>query len=338
MRLAFATCGIVLCFAATAFAQTKPELVSVKKIWDGGKHNAFTDLARWHDKFWVTFREGDGHVGCDGKIRVLVSEDGDKWESAGLLSEESIDLRDPKLSVTPDDRLMVVMGGSDFEGSKLVGRFPRVAFSKDGREWTAPQKMQSKSGLGEGHWLWRVVWHEGVGYGVSYSDAPKKEKETSDENVLELYQTKDGLNYDLVAKLDVTGQPNEVTPRFLKDGRLMLLVRREAGSHFGWIGTSSPPYREWKWNETKLRIGGPNFIELPSGELWGVVRTYSPQVRTQLVQMTEKSLAPVVEFPSGGDTSYAGLVWHDDLLWVSYYSSHEGKTSIYLAKVKFTKS
>ena len=38
--------------------------------------------------------------------------------------------------------------------------------------------------------------------------------------------------------------------------------------------------------------------------------------------------------PSGGDTSYPGLVWHDGLLWVSYYASHEGKTSIYLAKVR----
>ena len=38
--------------------------------------------------------------------------------------------------------------------------------------------------------------------------------------------------------------------------------------------------------------------------------------------------------PSGGDTSYPGLVFHEDLLWVSYYSSHEGKTSIYLAKVQ----
>jgi hypothetical protein len=25
---------------------------------------------------------------------------------------------------------------------------------------------------------------------------------------------------------------------------------------------------------------------------------------------------------------------HDGLLWVSYYASHEGKTSIYLAKVR----
>jgi len=48
----------------------------------------------------------------------------------------------------------------------------------------------------------------------------------------------------------------------------------------------------------------------------------------------EGTLKEALRLPSGGDTSYAGLVWHDDLLWVSYYASHEGKTSIYLAKVK----
>jgi len=47
------------------------------------------------------------------------------------------------------------------------------------------------------------------------------------------------------------------------------------------------------------------------------------------------TLNEALKLPSGGDTSYAGLVWHEGLLWISYYSSHEGKTSIYLAKVKF---
>jgi len=46
------------------------------------------------------------------------------------------------------------------------------------------------------------------------------------------------------------------------------------------------------------------------------------------------TLTEFLKLPSGGDTSYPGLVWHDGLLWVSYYSSHEGKTSVYLAKVK----
>ena len=42
----------------------------------------------------------------------------------------------------------------------------------------------------------------------------------------------------------------------------------------------------------------------------------------------------MLTFPSGGDTSYPGLVWHDGRLWMSYYSSHEGKSAIYLAQIQ----
>jgi hypothetical protein len=42
----------------------------------------------------------------------------------------------------------------------------------------------------------------------------------------------------------------------------------------------------------------------------------------------------LLDLPSSGDSSYPGMVWHQGLLWISYYSSHEGKTAIYLARVK----
>jgi hypothetical protein len=45
------------------------------------------------------------------------------------------------------------------------------------------------------------------------------------------------------------------------------------------------------------------------------------------------TLEEFAAFPSGGDGSYPGLVWQDGLLWVSYYSSHEEKTAVYIAKV-----
>jgi len=150
----------------------------------------------------------------------------------------------------------------------------------------------------------------------------------------------DGVKYDLVTHLDVPGHPNETTLRFLPDGQMIALVRREGGSKLGWIGRSSSPYKEWKWVETKHQVGGPNFIRLPDGSLWAACRSYPPPgsnsgAKTALAKMTaDGDYEPKLTFPSGGDTSYAGLVWHDGLLWMSYYSSHEGKTSIYLAKVK----
>jgi len=320
-----------------------PEIVSVEKIWDQGKHNAFTDLVRWHDAWYCTFRESEAHVGGDGQIRVLTSKDGKTWESAALISEQGIDLRDPKFSVTPDDRLMIVAGGSLYGGTKVLkGRRPRVLFSKDGREWTPPTPV-----LTDGEWLWRVTWHDGKAYGVSYNaearatDAgkaaaqAKKVEPGPAEWKLKLFSSPDGVHYDLVTHLDVPGHPNETTVRFLPDGTMLALVRREAGNKLAWIGQAKAPYTKWTWTETKHQVGGPNFIPLPNGELWAAGRNYPNRVSTVVARMTPTSYEPLLTLPSGGDTSYAGLVWHDGQLWMSYYSSHENKKSaIYLAKIK----
>ena len=132
-----------------------PQLESVEKIWSHAPHNAFTDLIRFRERWWCVFREAEGHDLPGGTVRVLTSETGAVWESAATVEEGGIDLRDPKLSVMPDGRLMLVMGGCiyDDEGEYLI-RTPRVSFSEDGIAWSAPRKV-----LSEDHWLWRATWH-----------------------------------------------------------------------------------------------------------------------------------------------------------------------------------
>lgn len=343
-----------------AAPEGKPELLSVKKIWDQAPHNSFTDLIRVKDQFLCTFRESQAHVGGDGKIRVLASPDGERWESLALLAEDGIDLRDPKLSVMPDGRLMLLMGGSVYKGTKtLQGRQPRVSFSQDGREWTAPQRI-----LSDGEWLWRVTWHEGTAYGVSYHSeaqpaAQGKEKTKGKDKgknqgknktkgkgnntaagpdwALRLFSTTDGIHYTLVTSLKVPDHPNETTLRFLANGEIAALVRRETADQQGWIGHSRAPYRDWQWAPCGQRLGGPNFIEVPGGALWAGTRQHLPApqgAKTMLARLDLGSLTPALTLPSGGDCSYPGLLWHNGLLWMSYYSSHEGKTSIYLAKIR----
>lgn len=327
-----------LVFPVNAATAPKAEIVEVKKIWDKGAHNAFTDLILWHGRWWCTFRESEAHVGGDGVIRIISSKDGTTWESAAALAEKDVDLRDPKFSVTPDDRLMLVCGGSIYLGTKqLKGRRPRVSFSKDGTTWTTPEKI-----LSEGDWLWRVTWHDGVAYGVSYrSGATAADRTSGKEWDLILFKSRDGVAWTEHAKLAVPDQPNETTVRVLADGRMLAMVRREAGTRNGWFGESRPPYTEWTWRESNLRWGGPDFLELPDGRLIAGTRQYpSPaegpkgKVSTIVASIDGARLVPLVTLPSGGDTSYPRLVWHEGLLWFSYYSSHEGKTSIYLAKVK----
>lgn len=341
LRLGLVALGASLLPAPVVVAAAAPaRLVDVRKIWDAGQHNAFTDLVRWHGRWWCTFRESTAHVGGDGGIRVLESTDGEKWSSAAYVTEKDIDLRDPKFSVTPEDRLMINCGGSVYLGTKqLKGRQSRVLFSRDGHEWSAPARV-----LHEGEWLWRVTWHEGVAYGAAYGEAAGQPGSPSAaEWKLVVYSSRDGLRWEPVAPLAVRGRPNETTLRFLSNGDMVAMVRREAENQKGLIGVSPRPYRQWTWSETSHRFGGPNLLRSPDGASWILCtrdHTTPPAgatkgVTTVVARLGDGGqLVPLATLPSGGDCSYAGLAWHDGLLWVSYYSSHEGKSAIYLARLK----
>ncbi|MBN2316604.1 MAG: exo-alpha-sialidase [Sedimentisphaerales bacterium] len=308
------------------------EVLEVKKIWDKAPHNAFTDLVRCNDTFYCAFREGRGHVSTDGKIRILESKDADRWESAALISLSGYDLRDAHLSVTPDGRLMLIGGAAPRKEDKQsapTGSF--VSFSKDGMRWTEPQIV-----VEPGRWLWCVTWHEGKAYGVSYGAG-------SGGRSLDLLVSTDGVHYEThVGRLYEQGRPSEVTLRFDADGTCYALVRRDrSGSEpsSAILGISKPGYTQWKWKDFGPDFngfGGPNFILIPGGHWIAAGRMHPGGSHTALTYLdVEKgTMTKLVKLPSGGDTSYPGLVWHDGLIYISYYSSHEGKTSIYLAKVK----
>ena len=315
--------------SASLLAQ-QAEIVSVEKIWDKAKHNAFTDLARFKNLFICSFREGDDHIGGDGQVRVLISSSGKNWVEQAVVSESGVDLRDPKLTVAPPELLMLTMGGSIYKGTKtLQGRQPRIATSTDFKSWSPNVKA-----LSSGDALWRTTWHETEKkfYGVAYNQYPNTggpaiEKEWS----AKVYSSADGKIWALVSVLNVPGQPNEATIRFKPDGTGVTLIRRDGGDKRGMIGTAKPPYREWTWNPLPYSVTGPNFIVLPDGSM---VACTIAGTRLGLFKMTDTALEPLLPLQSGGDCGYAGLVWEDGLLHVTYHSSHEGKASIYYARVK----
>lgn len=131
--------------------------------------------------------------------------------------------------------------------------------------------------------------------------------------------------------------PNETSLVFLPDDTCYCLLRCDGTDNSARIGTSRPPYTDWSWKNLRTRIGGPNMVRLPDGRFVAVVRLHNGGPHTSLCWINPKAgtMTEALRLPSGGDTSYAGMVWHDGLLWISYYSSHESKASIYLAKVKF---
>jgi hypothetical protein len=251
-----------------------------------------------------------------------------------LLTEDGVDLRDSKLSITPDHRLMLVLGGTVHEKGKVIKRQPRVAFSKDGYTWTKPQPV-----LAPDDWLWRVTWNNHHAYGVVYTSPVKTEGlKASTEWTTRFVESEDGIHYRTVSTFDIPGHPNEATARFLKNGDCVVLIRREADDRNAWIGVSSAPYTSWKWQPAGMFVGGPNFIILKDISMLVGGREIKPAPvgpKTFIGKMNFQSVTPRLVLPSGGDCSYSGLVWYNGLLWMSYYSSHEGKTSIYLTKIKF---
>jgi len=327
----FSIPALTSCLTATvAFADDPPvaELVECRRIWDRAPHSAFTDLVHFKDRWYCVFREARNHwgPGASGKIRVITSLDGRGWKSAALFSQKG-DLRDPKLSIHPDDKLMLLY----FRRFNPT-RFPEkdelqfVRFSVDGSQWGEPVTVGFPN-----RWLWRVTWHEGKAYGISHGGL-KGNPPFSQPRSGRLLVSVDGRAFEPLADV---GYGGESTIRFTADGTALCL--RRSKSNRGLIGTSAAPYTQWEWKDLGTKIGGPNMIQLPDGRFVAAVRLYDGGVRTSLCWLdpNEAALTEFLKLPSGGDTSYAGLVWHEGLLWVSYYSSHEGKTSIYLAKVGF---
>lgn len=322
--------------ATIAEETTEQQLViSVERIWDRAAHSAFTDLVRFRDALYCTFREGSGHIpGMNGTIRVIRSRDGMNWVSVALLEEPHVDLRDPKLSITPDGRLMLNTGASYYHGSERRGIESRVSFSDpEGENFSRPQKAVFPESIITGFdWLWRVTWHDGIAWGC-VQQVPENA-----ERALQLVRSQGGIRYEHVAALPVDS-PTETTLRFLPDDTMIAMTRRTGPSPAGWIGLSQPPYTEWQFRPTNKAFGGPNLILLPNGDWLAGSRGYDQRPHTTALWKLDLDTAhfeDLLTLPSGGDTSYPGFVVDEEAnrLLVSYYSGHEGESAIYLATLR----
>lgn len=330
---------IMICLAAaiaTISVRAQEISFSVEKIWDNGMHNAFTSIEKFKGEYYIIFREGETHIfdkngNAEGKIRILHSKDGQKWEALPAIGKAGYDLRDPKFSTTPDGRLMVIIGGSIYRDKVLVGSQPHVMFSSDGRNFTTPQPVNiDERYRTERDWLWRVTWHNGVGYTVSYG------RNEQGQTPLYLYSTTDGINYKHIKSFEIDNFPNEATIRFLKDGRMAIIVRREQGDKESVWAASEAPYTNWEWKKMGTFLGGPDFIVLDDEHIVAGGRTLlGANAKTSLfLGNKDGRFEQTLVLPSGGDTSYPGFLVVGDELWVSYYSMHDStNASIHLAKI-----
>ncbi|WP_207801095.1 MULTISPECIES: exo-alpha-sialidase [Gammaproteobacteria] len=319
---------------------TEIPLFPAKRIWYKAPHNAFTDLAWFRGAWWCVFREGENHVSPDGQIRLLRSKNGESWRTVKVFVAEGADLRDPSLVVTPQNKLVLLSAKKVLRAEHGFSHLVYAWQSDTGRQWSQAQEVGEKD-----LWLWRVAFPDSneqltTGLGVAYK--------VGGDYHARLYSTENGIDFiPLVERLRGKRKPeysNESGLCFSKDGTAWCLMRRDPQTAL--LGSAKPPYKRWNWKDTKQRIGGPVMATLDDGRILSVVRFYTVEnkqivaARTSFAWVNTETgkLTECGRLPSGGDTSYAGLVVKDGVAYVSYYSAHrlvarKYRPSIYFAQV-----
>lgn len=291
------------------------------RIWQQAPHNAFTDLIYFHYTLWCVFREGSAHVSPDGQFRILRSLDGIHWLSSAVISMAGADLRDAKFSLLPDGRLMLYGAGALHDKSQQSHQ-SFAWFSDNGLEWSAPVAIGEPN-----FWLWRLAWFGQQALAVSYHCGQPR--------LVKAYQTRDARHFVPLGQAIYQGSyANESAICFEPDGTALCLLRRDPEN--GLLGVARPPYHDWQWTDIGCRIGGPAMLRLADGQLLVCVRLYDQQVRTSLCKLDRLTgkLTELQVLPSGGDCSYAGMVLRENSLYISYYSSHEQRSAIYVTRLE----
>ena len=296
----------------------------LRRIYDEAPHNAFTDLTEFKGQYFVAFRTGSDHASFDGEIRVMASKDLENWQEVAVLSTPDDD-RDPHFAVFRGGLFLyfACRQKSDPEGDRTM-----CALSEDGRRFTKPKRIFRKSNR-----LWRPKALGALLYCASY--------EVKGRWRSLLLESKDGLSWRGVSTIHDREMANETELLPLPDGSLLALVRREAPPRTALLCRSRPPFAEWEKHDTKVVLQGPAM------SFWGreiIIcarfydrgRPYTGLFALNVGRdLSRAEILHLFTLPSGGDTSYAGLLPLDEQrLLISYYSSHEGRSSIYLALLR----
>ncbi len=322
----------------------KVKVTNIRRVYHNGEHNAFTDLIKWKDKFWLTFRScPDGHmVFPTSKIIVLSSPDTKEWKEEYSFSVPKRDVRDPHFLKFKGK--LFIYTGTWYSGE---GELPReeydlnkhlgyAAWSEDGKTWNGPRQLEGTYG----HYIWKAASYDGKAYlcgrrKKAYSSGAGETKIVQSA----VLESDDGLIWKF-SSLFQENRGDETAFLFEKDGSL-LAVSRTSGGAPAQLVRSKVPFSEWTRKDFPFYIGGPHLAKWGDRYLVGGRRNSKDGPKTGLYWLVGDELKSFAILPSGGDNSYPGFVAFDDKHGiVSWYSSHEkdgeGKTitAIYMADLE----
>lgn len=312
-------------------------VVTVRKVYADKRHNAFTSLVSWQGHLYLAFRSGTRHVRPgypDGEIRILRSEDeGQSWDHVTLLSSPDLDMRDPKLLATTERLYVHSFGYRDAERRDAL-----VCYTDDGDVFTPFERAVAEDNMV----IWWPTQHAGGFFASGYRYHGNKRDIRS-----VLHRSDDGLCWRFVSVVHDVPWANESAMVMEDDGTATVLVRNDgqrldppACSGRPVLAKAEPPYRHWVRQELDQVVQGFALHRLPDGYLIAGRVPEDGATHTAIFFHDGNRLTRLYTLPSGGDTSYPGIVREGSRVWMSYYSSHEESpsaeiphpASIYLAE------
>ena len=333
--------------AAEAEKAPRVTVNNVRRAFDNGEHNAFTDMIRWQGKYWLAFRScAEGHpISSKGAVIVLSSPDAKVWTQACRLKVPGRDARGPHF-LAFDDKLFVFIGAiyasaeADTSPSGMNRKnFGCTAFTEDGKTWSEPTRL---TGTDE-YFVWGAASYKDKAY--LSGRRSRRVASAADDGKFELvgetalFESRDGLDWKITSVYH-QDRGDETSFLFEPNGELVAATRR-GGPYPARLLRSKPPYQEWIHKDFPFFIGGPLIKKWGDYHMVGGRRNSRDGKKTGLWWLVGDELQSMAILPSGGDNSYPGFIAIDDQhALVCWYSSHEsdqdGKaiTAIYVADLE----
>ena len=277
----------------------------------------FPDLIRFRGQWICAFREGIVHGNDDsGRARLIRSEDGKNWETAALFEWNGGDIRDPRLSVTPEGVLMINSciyyvgkntGQPESAAEQDLHRQSVTWLSRDGENWSGVLACPT----GVNTWRFDATWHGGMGYAVAYNGTQKSGA---------LFRTRDGRSWRMLKDgFFPESGGTEAAIAFPKEDLAVCLARQpsQGGAVDAKLGVGrGPAWQNWKWMELNMdwegvaTFGGPKLLVLSDGRLVATGRNMG-------LWFVDPETAQLTQFAPPIGNSYPGLVEHDGKLWMT---------------------
>ncbi|MCS7181361.1 MAG: hypothetical protein NZ891_08465 [bacterium] len=218
--------------------------MEIKCVWWDGYHNAFTDIIKFKDNFFITFKHATKHtISGNGEIYIIKSKDLEQWQ---LIKKFPLlpDSRDPKFFKFKN-LLGVLFGRRDEGDREKIDMY--ISYSSDGENFNGPLKIENYN-----LWFWRIRNFKEKLFITAYE--MKIEKGTY------LFISEDGINFKEVSQIVKDEYSNEADLLFENTGLCYVIVRRE-NFQTPILAISSPPYKKWENYILNYIVQGPHIFK-----------------------------------------------------------------------------